>query len=157
MKPPASDDARACKQAAVRAAPGSLAEEAAFFLKLLNEVHWTRARVLRGLLGRNLALSEPRILLMRYVLLEFAAGRTPTMAAAQDQLAVVASENTIRAEAVLLEDLGVIALERTGSGRTRQTIIWPTERMVRWYNRWLITGAKRLLRVAARRSPARSS
>src|SRR3954451_22060668 len=117
-----------------RAALGSLWEEAAFLMRLLVDFQQQRARDLQVLFGRDVVVTETRSLLMRYVMLAFAAGRPLRVTEAQRRLATVASTSTVRAEVALLEEQGVLALERTGSGRARQTFLWPTERTVRWYN-----------------------
>ena len=135
-------------QTAARAKPGGLSENAAYVLELLHLFHRRRLRGLRDLLGRGLHLSEARGLLLRLVLLEYAAGHPLTVTRAQKRLAEVASKNAVRAEARLLAELGVVVLERAGGGRGSQTTIWPTEQTVRWYDRQLAADAHLLLRLA---------
>src|SRR5690349_694469 len=139
------------RPAVTRAVPGSVSEEAAFFLGLVADFHQGRNRALRRFFGRDLRLSEARVLLLRYALAEFAEGRCATVTSAQQRLADVASPNCIRAEAALLEELGAVVLERVGIGRGGQTFTYPTEHTVRFYNSEFVGHCRRVLHGANQR------
>jgi hypothetical protein len=107
---------------------------ALYMIRALEAFTLLRAKLLReGLFGRELGTCEVRMALLRMAVLDMAEGRPLTLSRAVRLLRPLGSEKKVRTEAKLMQDIDVFRLEPALDG-SRETIVLPTPKLVRYYN-----------------------